>query len=638
MFKKLNCIKRQKSIENDLDDIDAARMADETIKNEKPKKFFNILKNIKPPSGRKLSRATNEEFYRNDNPYIGKAIIFNHINVPGHPQRAGTDKDKERMEMILKLYGFDVSSYDDLKYNEIADKLTEVATEDHSYNDCLLIIVMSHGMSGYIYAADRSYSASDLWTPFLGENCPTLLGKPKIFFIQACRGLKADAGATYLSTDSPGIARSGSYDEVDSPITYTIPSTADIVLFYSTWDEHVSFRNKADGSWFIQTIALLLEKHLRDQEEIELYRFLTSVNRKVAYEYQSNSIKVDLHEMKAMPNFISTLTKLFIFKAKPYKFNKIMAEDQTDSFNLFKRDKKDKQDAHKSDAKLNLNIENKKYLEDEIKTPDGPKISRPTRHTHYKNDHPNIGVALIFNHTNIQGQSKRMGTEKDRKRIKSTLRSYGFDVRTYDDKSYAKIVDILKEVSEEDHSKNDCLLIVVMSHGISGQIYAEDMTYPVEKLWTPFLGENCKSLINKPKLFFIQACRGDKVDAGATYMSRGFSVMTRSADLDETDGPVTYTIPNTADLLVYYSTFEGHYSWRNPQNGSWFIQSLSHVLEQYLEYNEELDLFHFLTAVNRKVAYEYQSNVPQNERLDEMKAMPNFVSTLTKLFMIKPKP
>ena len=46
-----------------------------------------------------------------------------------------------------------------------------------------------------------------------------------------------------------------------------------------------------------------------------------------------------------------------------------------------------------------------------------------------------------------------------------------------------------------------------MSHGREGKVYARDQSYPVEYLWNPFLGENCKSLINKPKLFFIQVTK-----------------------------------------------------------------------------------------------------------------------------------
>uniref|UniRef100_T1GQM5 Caspase family p20 domain-containing protein n=1 Tax=Megaselia scalaris TaxID=36166 RepID=T1GQM5_MEGSC len=116
----------------------------------------------------------------------------------------------------------------------------------------------------------------------------------------------------------------------------------------------------------------------------------------------------------------------------------------------------------------------------------------------------------------------------------------------------------LQIASQFDHSKYDCFLLVVMSHGLEGKVYAKDMAYPVGRLWQPFLGDSCPSLINKPKLFFIQACRGDELEK-----------------------PVTYE------------------------------------------------------TVNRKVAYEYQSNVPHNEDMDEMKEMPNFVSTLTKKFILR---
>ena len=34
-----------------------------------------------------------------------------------------------------------------------------------------------------------------------------------------------------------------------------------------------------------------------------------------------------------------------------------------------------------------------------------------------------------------------------------------------------------------------------------------------------------------------------------------------------------------ADFLISHSTITGYYSWRNTAAGSWFIQSLVHILE-----------------------------------------------------------
>ena len=59
-----------------------------------------------------------------------------------------------------------------------------VASEDHSDRDCLLIALMSHGDDGILYARDQQYKPERLWSYFTSDKCPTLAGKPKLFFIQ----------------------------------------------------------------------------------------------------------------------------------------------------------------------------------------------------------------------------------------------------------------------------------------------------------------------------------------------------------------------------------------------------------------------------------------------------------------------
>jgi len=59
-----------------------------------------------------------------------------------------------------------------------------VASSDHSDCDCFGCAILSHGREGYIYATDRLVPLETLTWPFKGDRCPSLIGKPKLFFIQ----------------------------------------------------------------------------------------------------------------------------------------------------------------------------------------------------------------------------------------------------------------------------------------------------------------------------------------------------------------------------------------------------------------------------------------------------------------------
>ena len=129
--------------------------------------------------------------------------------------RVGTDVDKEKLSECLSLLGFQVHIHNDLSFEKIRETIDSrecynesymsycsfvlnaffsyyfpnfylriVAKEDHKNNDCLMIIVLSHGKTDLLYAYDMSYNPEVLWEPFSAERCADLAGKPKLFFIQ----------------------------------------------------------------------------------------------------------------------------------------------------------------------------------------------------------------------------------------------------------------------------------------------------------------------------------------------------------------------------------------------------------------------------------------------------------------------
>lgn len=78
----------------------------------------------------------------------------------------------------------------------------------------------------------------------------------------------------------------------------------------------------------------------------------------------------------------------------------------------------------------------------------------------------------------------------------------------------------------------------------------------------------------------------------------------------------------------------GFFSWRNTTKGSWFIQALCAELE---ESSFTYDLLTILTFVCRRVATEFESNVPGDYVMHAQKQIPCITSMLTRLVKFTPK-
>ncbi|KAG6800595.1 caspase-3 [Apis mellifera caucasica] len=227
------------------------------------------------------------------------------------------------------------------------------------------------------------------------------------------------------------------------------------------------------------------------------------------------------------------------------------------------------------------------------------------------------GKCVIFNHEKFENnrESQRNGTNYDEKAINETFSTLGFEVKIYKDLKFNKIIEVITSLQNENHDDCDCICFFILTHGkIGDNVSAYDISYPVQMIWQPFNSDNCISLAGKPKLFFIQACRGVTSDSGIQGRS--------GIDSDE----MTYVLPMTADFLYAYSTMEGCYSFRDTNKGSWYIQTLCKVINEHWK---NYDMLKMLTITLRKVATEYSSQHDEMDK-DKKKQMPTFTSTLTR--------
>ncbi|KAM8927379.1 LOW QUALITY PROTEIN: caspase-9 [Pelodytes ibericus] len=255
-----------------------------------------------------------------------------------------------------------------------------------------------------------------------------------------------------------------------------------------------------------------------------------------------------------------------------------------------------------------------------IPTPSS-KIGIDIKHDYPMSSEP-CGFCLIINNMEFDESTKlsyRTGSDIDREKMENRLRSFHFEVMVKNNLKGQEIQHALQELARSDHSKRDCCVVVILSHGCEtrhmqfpGGVHGTDgARIPVERIVNYFNGINCPTLRGKPKLFFIQACGGDQrdrgfeVDSGSpdsenanpSLQSDATAVRPDAGDTDETDAVAC--LPTTSDILVSYSTFPGYVSWRDKQRGSWYVETLEEVLG---ENASSLDLQTLLVMVADKVS------------------------------------
>ena len=230
------------------------------------------------------------------------------------------------------------------------------------------------------------------------------------------------------------------------------------------------------------------------------------------------------------------------------------------------------------------------------------------------------GYCIIINNVNFPTMKDRTGSNWDAEALKKLFNDYlGFRVKCFNDLPSKDIKELMENTQKADHSKLDCLVVAILSHGENGHVYGTDgVLISVKSITGCFNGSNCPSLGGKPKIFILQACRGERRDYGAGSVATDGSddpeVLEKIVlEEDETDGGgYGMALPEEADFVLAYATTPGYVSWRNSAFGTWFIKALTDVMR---EQAHQEDFLSMLTEVNRKVAEEFESRDQKNKQM-----------------------
>ncbi|XP_066137113.1 caspase-8 [Saccopteryx bilineata] len=259
------------------------------------------------------SQQTLDNVYRMKSKPRGYCVIINNYdfsvareNVPklcNMKDRSGTDLDADALRKTFSELHFEVVHYKDRTAQEICEILKDYQRKDHHDKDCFICCILSHGDKGTIYGSDgQEILIYELTSYFTGLKCLSLVGKPKIFFIQACQGDNYQRGIA-VETDSD---EKETYLGMDSSSQKKyIPDEADFLLGMATVNNCVSYRNPTEGTWYIQSLCQRLKERCPRGDDI--LTILTEVN----FEVSSKDDKKNLGKQMPQPTF--TLRKKLVF-------------------------------------------------------------------------------------------------------------------------------------------------------------------------------------------------------------------------------------------------------------------------------------------------------------------------------------
>ncbi|XP_034642675.1 caspase-2 isoform X5 [Trachemys scripta elegans] len=197
----------------------------------------------------------------------GLALVLSNMHFSSEKDlefRSGGDVDYTALEMLFKHLGYRVTVLHDQTVQEMQEALQMFSQlPAHRDVDSCIVALLSHGIEGGIYGVDgKLLQLQEIFRLFDNANCPSLQNKPKMFFIQACRGGTA------------------------------------------------AMRNTKRGSWYIEALTSVFAE---DSQNMHVADMLVKVNRLIK-QREGYAPGTEFHRCKEMSEYCSTLCQdLYLF-------------------------------------------------------------------------------------------------------------------------------------------------------------------------------------------------------------------------------------------------------------------------------------------------------------------------------------
>ena len=199
--------------------------------------------------------------------------------------------------------------------------------------------------------------------------------------------------------------------------------------------------------------------------------------------------------------------------------------------------------------------------------------------------HIRKGFALIVtNATFCKDLPDLPGVRVDEENIRKFCRKAGFTIYSAtktDDLTFPEMIQLFYTlIPNEKFEDHDAFICFISSHGNGQGIYGiNGSTISIKEIVDPIV--KIERFRDSPKLFFLNCCRGSNVNIG--FQSPDELSGHPASDLNS----LPVSMPLYANTIIAYSCWEEFKSYINKDEGSWFINALTDVLNKYGK-NEKL--------------------------------------------------
>ena len=119
----------------------------------------------------------------------------------------------------------------------------------------------------------------------------------------------------------------------------------------------------------------------------------------------------------------------------------------------------------------------------------------------YKMKSKPCGIGIIINNEKFKVSFKsRSGSSIDAQKLGELLNYLGFVTQHHKNKTHIEMRQILNDVAGMDHSKYDCLIVTILTHGDYGDVLygTTGQGIVIQEVIETFSGTRCPTLIGKP--------------------------------------------------------------------------------------------------------------------------------------------